>query len=108
MDNKEPKDGAYNNDATDKFYGQENAEQSQFSSSTDASLNAASKRGYKTNKRGLGKFWLVSVAIVVIAVVSAIIATFTGPQKNPASQTSSTQVSNKTVSIGLKLAPTNL
>ena len=41
-------------------------------------------------------------------MVSAIIATFTGPQKNPASQTSSTQVSNKTVSIGLKLAPTNL
>ena len=112
MDNKEPKDGAYSKDATNKFYGQENAQEnaqeSQAAFSTDASLNAASKRGYKTNKRGLGKFWLVSVAIVVIAVVSAIIATFTGPQKNPASQTSSTQVSNKTVSIGLKLAPTNL
>ncbi len=111
MDNKEPKDGAYSKDATDKFYGQENAQErqeSQAGSSTDASLNAASKSAYKTNKRGLGKFWLVSVAIVVIAVVSAIIATLTGPQKNPASQTSSAQVSNKTVSIGLKLAPTNL
>ena len=112
MDNKEPKDGAYSKDVTDKFYGQENAQEnaqeSQAGSSTDASLNNASKSAYKTNKRGLGKFWLVSVAIVVIAIFSAIVATLTGPQKNLASQTSSTQVSNKTVSIGLKLAPTNL
>lgn len=111
MDNKEPKDGAYSKDATNKFYGQENAQERQESQagfSTDASLNNASKSAYKTNKRGLGKFWLVSVAIVVIAIFSAIVATLTGPQKNPASQTSSAQVSNKTVSIGLKLAPTNL
>lgn len=112
MDNKEPKDGAYSKDATNKFYGQENAQEnaqeSQAGFSTDASLNAASKSAYKTNKRGFGKFWLVSVAIVVIAIFSAIVATLTGPQKNPASQTSSAQVSNKTVSIGLKLAPTNL
>ena len=111
MDNKEPKDGAYSKDVTNKFYGQENAQERQESQagfSTDASLNNASKSAYKTNKRGLGKFWLVSVAIVVIAIFSAIVATLTGPQKNLASQTSSTQVSNKTVSIGLKLAPTNL
>ena len=108
MDNKEPKNGAYSKDVTKEFSGQENAEEFQFGSSTDASLNAASKSVHNTNKRGLGKFWLVSVAVVVIAVVSAIIATFTGPQKNSASQTSSAQVSNKTVSIGLKLAPTNL
>ena len=95
MDNKEPKDGAYSKDATNKFYGQENAQECQESQagfSTDASLNAASKSAYKTNKRGLGKFWLVSVAIVVIAIFSAIVATLTGPQKNPASQTSSAQV----------------
>ena len=109
MGNTKPEKGAYEeNDATKIVSGKNKNEASRvasFDSSTDSSLNSAEKSSSARSKYKIGKMWMLSLVIVVIAVFSAIFATLT-PKSNKSN--SSSAMSYKTVSIGLKLAPTNL
>lgn len=127
MGNTKPEEGAYKeNDATETFSGKAQREaqnsaskanatdashvsstSAAYGASTDASLNDAEKSSQPAARRKLGKAWMFSLAIITIAVVSAIFATFTGGPRQSTPNAANT-VSHKTVTIGLKLAPTNL
>lgn len=111
MSNSKPEESVHEeNGATEKFSGKTNDEANKstsFAASTDSSLNEAEKYAYSGSKRKMGKIWLFSLAIVLVVVFSAIFATLTTSNK-PNKSNSVSEISNKTVSIGLKLAPTNL
>ncbi|MFW0895396.1 ABC transporter substrate-binding protein [Gardnerella sp. Marseille-Q9179] len=111
MANSKPEESVHEeNGATEKFSGKTNNEANKstsFAASTDSSLNEAEKYASSGSKRKMGKMWLFSLAIVFIVVFSAIFATLTTSNK-PNKSNSASEISNKTVSIGLKLAPTNL
>lgn len=111
MSNSKPEESVHEeNGATEKFSGKTNDEANKstsFAASTDSSLNEAEKYAYSGSKRKMGKMWLFSLAIVFIVVFSAIFATLTTSNK-PNKSNSVSEISNKTISVGLKLAPTNL
>ena len=111
MANSKPEESVHEeNGATEKFSGKTNDEANKstsFAASTDSSLNEAEKYAYSGSKRKMGKMWLFSLAIVFIVVFSAIFATLTTSNK-PNKSNSVSEISNKTISVGLKLAPTNL
>ena len=111
MSNSKPEESVHEeNGATEKFSGKTNDEANKstsFAASTDSSLNEAEKYAYSGSKRKMGKIWLFGLAIVLVVVFSAIFATLTTSNK-PNKSNSVSEISNKTISIGLKLAPTNL
>ena len=116
MSNAKPEEGVHEeNGATETFSGEsytsnsyDNASADSASkSSTDDSLNAAAKESASSKNRKLSKPWLFTIVIVAIVVISAIFATVTDPSLFK-SQTAVSTMSHKTVTIGLKLAPTNL
>lgn len=116
MGNAKPEEGVHEeNGATETFSGEsytsnsyDNASADSASkSSTDDSLNAAAKESASSKNRKLSKPWLFTIVIVAIVVISAIFATVTDPSLFK-SQTAVSTMSHKTVTIGLKLAPTNL
>lgn len=116
MGNAKPEEGVHEeNGATETFSGEsytgnsyDNASvDSASKSSTDDSLNAAAKSSASSKNRKLSKPWLFTIVIVAIVVISAIFATVTDPSLFK-SQTAVSTMSHKTVTIGLKLAPTNL
>lgn len=111
MSNSKPEESVHEeNGATEKFSGKTNDEANKstsFAASTDSSLNEAEKYAYSGSKRKMSKMWLFSLAIVFIVVFSAIFATLTTSNK-PNKSNSVSEISNKTISVGLKLAPTNL
>lgn len=116
MGNAKPEEGVHEeNGATETFSGEsytsnsyDNASADSASkSSTDDSLNAAAKESASSKNRKLSKPWLFTIVIVAIVVISAIFATVTDPSLFK-SQNAVSTMSHKTVTIGLKLAPTNL
>lgn len=116
MSNAKPEEGVHEeNGATETFSGEsytsnsyDNASADSASkSSTDDSLNAAAKESASSKNRKLSKPWLFTIVIVAIVVISAIFATVTDPSLFK-SQNAVSTMSHKTVTIGLKLAPTNL
>lgn len=116
MGNAKPEEGVHEeNGATETFSGESYASNSYDNasadsaskSSTDDSLNAAAKSNTSSKNRKLSKPWLFTIVIVAIVVISAIFATVTDPSLFK-SQTAVSTMSHKTVTIGLKLAPTNL
>ncbi|EIK83780.1 ABC-type dipeptide transport system periplasmic component [Gardnerella vaginalis 1500E] len=121
MGNAKPEEGVHEeNGATEKFSGEfyatnsyDNASAGSASadnaskSSTDDSLNAAAKSNTSSKNRKLSKPWLFTIVIVAIVVISAIFATVTDPSLFK-SQNAVSTMSHKTVTIGLKLSPTNL
>lgn len=116
MSNAKPEEGVHEeNGATETFSGEsytsnsyDNASADSASkSSTDDSLNAAAKESASSKNRKLSKPWLFTIVIVAIVVMSAIFATVTDPSLFK-SQNAVSTMSHKTVTIGLKLAPTNL
>lgn len=116
MGNAKPEEGVHEeNGATETFSGESYASNSYDNasadsaskSSTDDSLNAAAKESASSKNRKLSKPWLFTIAIVAIVVISAIFATVTDPSLFK-SQNAVSTMSHKTVTIGLKLAPTNL
>ena len=76
-------------------------------SSTDESLRMKEKSSKMHSKRKLAKGWTFTLALVTIVIVSSIFATFT-TNNNSNNKNANGVISTKTVSIGLKLAPTNL
>ena len=111
MGNTKPEEGVHEEiGATEMFSGKSQASTSQASTpqaSTDESLNAAAKSHNSSSKHKLSKPWLFAIAVIAIVVISAIFATFTTQHQSHSLPMSST-ISHKTVTIGLKLAPTNL
>lgn len=116
MGNAKPEEGVHEeNGATETFSGESYASNSYDNasadsaskSSTDDSLNAAAKESASSKNRKLSKPWLFTIVIVAIVVISAIFATVTDPSLFK-SQNAVSTMSHKTVTIGLKLAPTNL
>lgn len=116
MGNAKPEEGVHEeNGATETFSGESYASNSYDNasadsaskSSTDDSLNAAAKSNTSSKNRKLSKPWLFTIVIVAIVVISAIFATVTDPSLFK-SQNAASTMSHKTVTIGLKLAPTNL
>lgn len=116
MGNAKPEEGVHEeNGATETFSGESYASSSYDNasadsaskSSTDDSLNAAAKSNTSSKNRKLSKPWLFTIVIVAIVVISAIFATVTDPSLFK-SQNAASTMSHKTVTIGLKLAPTNL
>ena len=113
MGNTKPEEGAHEvTGATEEFSGKtcesasyESAKASASNASTDESLNDAASNAPRNRK--LSKPWLFTIVIVAIVVVSAIFATVTDPNLFRSQNVVST-MSHKTVTIGLKLAPTNL
>lgn len=116
MGNAKPEEGVHEeNGATETFSGESYASNSYDNasvdsaskSSTDDSLNAAAKESASSKNRKLSKPWLFTIVIVAIVAISAIFATVTDPSLFK-SQNAVSTMSHKTVTIGLKLAPTNL
>lgn len=116
MGNAKPEEGVYEeNGATETFSGESYASNSYDNasadsaskSSTDDSLNAAAKSNTSSKNRKLSKPWLFTIVIVAVVVISAIFATVTDPSLFK-SQNAASTMSHKTITIGLKLAPTNL
>lgn len=116
MGNAKPEEGVHEeNGATETFSGESYASNSYDNasadsaskSSTDDSLNAAAKSNTSSKNRKLSKPWLFTIVIVAVVVISAIFATVTDPSLFK-SQNAASTMSHKTVTIGLKLAPTNL
>lgn len=109
MNNNTPEESVHEeNGATETFSGKSQVrEHNYFDASTDSSLNDAAKLGNAKSKQRLSKPWLYTLVIVAIVVISAIFATVT--DKNLYTKpNSSAETLHKTVTIGLKLAPTNL
>lgn len=116
MGNAKPEEGVHEeNGATETFSGESYASNSYDNasadsaskSSTDDSLNAAAKSNTSSKNRKLSKPWLFTIVIVAVVVISAIFATVTDPSLFK-SQNAASTMSHKTITIGLKLAPTNL
>ena len=116
MGNAKPEEGVHEeNGATEIFSGESYASNScdnasadsASKSSTDDSLNAAAKSNTSSKNRKLSKPWLFTIVIVAVVVISAIFATVTDPSLFK-SQNAASTMSHKTITIGLKLAPTNL
>ena len=116
MGNAKPEEGVHEeNGATETFSGESYASSSYDNasadsaskSSTDDSLNAAAKSNTSSKNRKLSKPWLFTIVIVAVVVISAIFATVTDPSLFK-SQNAASTMSHKTITIGLKLAPTNL
>lgn len=116
MGNAKPEEGVHEeNGATETFSGESYASNSYDNasadsaskSSTDDSLNAAAKESASSKNRKLSKPWLFTIVIVAVVVISAIFATVTDPSLFK-SQNAASTMSHKTITIGLKLAPTNL
>lgn len=116
MGNAKPEEGVHEeNGATETFSGESYASNSYDNasadsaskSSTDDSLNAAAKASASSKNRKLSKPWLFTIVIVAVVVISAIFATVTDPSLFK-SQNAASTMSHKTITIGLKLAPTNL
>ena len=118
MGNTKPEEGAHEvTGATKEFPGKtyesksnesakaSAAKASAVKASTDESLNDAASNAPRNRK--LSKPWFITIAIVAIVVISAIFATVT--DKNLFNSKSAvSEMSHKNVTIGLKLAPTNL
>ncbi|RSX51687.1 ABC transporter substrate-binding protein [Bifidobacterium goeldii] len=80
----------------------DNTDATTTSASTDASLESRAKTPQRGPKRWL---WVIIAAIVVIGIVIALAIT---GRKGSDTNTASTNNADSTVTIGLKLAPTNL
>ncbi len=74
------------------------------SASTDESLNNAEKSPKYFSKHKLVNGWVFTVVVLIFVFVGALFAS----QKLNNSQSSTGAMQHKTVTIGLKLAPTNL